>query len=101
MSETNRIQINRSVDTSLCTRIAQAIVAGIYQAGDVVSDAETWASAAEAVIRELGLRPEWGALDSNDDGVLADTPGELGELKPLPGEVLKCRYITDWVEVEE
>lgn len=48
---------------------------------------------ADAVIRELQLRPEWGALDGEDNGTLADTREEL---KPWPGETVKCRYITGW-----
>jgi hypothetical protein len=49
---------------------------------------------ADAVISEMGLRQEWGALDDTDSGSLADTREELGEL--WPGETLKVRHITDW-----
>ena len=53
---------------------------------------------AEAVIKALGLRREWGALDDNDEGVLADTREEL---KPWGAETVKGRWITDWQEAEE
>ena len=48
---------------------------------------------ADVLIRELGLRQEWGALDGDDSGVLTDARGEL---RPWPGEIVKHRFITDW-----
>lgn len=52
---------------------------------------------ADAVIRELKLREEWGALDEQDGGFLADTREELTVGR---GETLKHRYITDWEPAE-
>jgi hypothetical protein len=56
-----------------------------------------WLADADAVIEALGLRPEWGALDATDSGVLADTREEL---KPCPRETIKTRYITEWTTDE-
>jgi hypothetical protein len=53
---------------------------------------------ADAVIEALGLRREWGAVDDNDEGVLADTRDEL---KPWGTETVKTRWITAWVPVED
>jgi hypothetical protein len=53
---------------------------------------------ADAVIEVLGLRREWGAIDDNDEGVLADT---CDELTPWDSETVKTRWITDWVPVED
>lgn len=47
---------------------------------------------ADAVIRELGLRIEYGALDANNCGRSSD----YDELTALPGETIKTRFITDW-----
>jgi hypothetical protein len=47
----------------------------------------------EVLVRELGLRQEWGALDEEDSGILYD---DLAEVKVSSGEVLKVRHITDW-----
>lgn len=52
-----------------------------------------WAQhVADAVIRELGLRIEYGALDANNCGRSSD----YDELTALPGETIKTRFITDW-----
>lgn len=48
---------------------------------------------AQAIITNLGLREEWGSLNEDDGGFLADTREEL---KPWDGETIKKRYITDW-----
>lgn len=48
---------------------------------------------ADAVIAALQLREEWGALDEEDNGFLADTRDEL---RPCPGETIKRRHITAW-----
>lgn len=48
---------------------------------------------ADAVIEALGLRREWGALDDNDEGALAE---DRDDLRPWPSETIKCRWITDW-----
>lgn len=56
-----------------------------------------WADAdeiADEVVRALGLRQEWGSLDENHDGVLAD---DREELRPWASETIKTRWITDWV----
>lgn len=47
---------------------------------------------------ELGLRREWGALDDEDNGILADTREEL--LNPISGETIKFRYVTDWQDAD-
>lgn len=51
------------------------------------------AALADAVIAALGLREEWGALDEEDSGFLADSREEL---KPRSGETVKRRYVTEW-----
>ena len=53
---------------------------------------------ADAVIAELGLRPEWGALAHDDSGFLYD---RREEVKPSPGETVKTRYITEWTDDDE
>jgi hypothetical protein len=63
---------------------------------------ETWDDEclrlADALIGELGLRREWGALTDDDEGVLSDTRDDL---KPWGTETIKTRWITDWQEAEE
>jgi hypothetical protein len=49
---------------------------------------------ADAVIAALGLCEEFGALDDQDGGVLADAREEL--LPLYPKETIKRRFITDW-----
>lgn len=56
-----------------------------------------WELIADAVIAALGLREEWGALDEQDGGFLADTREELTVGR---GETLKHRYITEWEPTE-
>lgn len=46
------------------------------------------------VIRELGLRQEFGALDDTDSGALYDSRDEIRPL--FRGETIKRRYVTDW-----
>lgn len=71
----------------LRTRIADAIESvRIQRDGDA-------AFMADAVIRELGLREEFGALDADDSGALYDIRDEI---KLCRGETIKRRYITDW-----
>ena len=53
---------------------------------------------AAVLIRELGLRQEWGCLDDDDSGVLADTREEL---RLWPGDIVKHRYITEWKADDE
>ena len=61
-------------------------------------DDQSWFThLAGALITELGLHPEWGALDDENGGTLADTREEL---KAWPGETIKRRYITEWTEDE-
>lgn len=49
--------------------------------------------AANILITELNLRAEWGSLDENNDGILADTREEL---TPHKQETIKLRYVTEW-----
>lgn len=73
--------------TDLRTRIAAAIQSiRIQRAGDAEE-------MADAVIRELGLREEFGALDADDSGALYDSRDEI---KLCRGESIKRRYITEW-----
>lgn len=69
-------------------RIAAAIMDTSH--GVYVDDA---VNAANAVIRELGLREEFGALDADDSGALYDSRDEI---KLCRGETIKRRYITEW-----
>lgn len=78
-------------NTSLRDRIAAVITDGVV-AGD------GHGTIADAVIAELGLRREWGALDDEDNGSLADSREELSP--PWDGETIKSRWITDW-EVDD
>ena len=50
------------------------------------------------IIAKLGLKQEWGALDGEDNGFLADSRDEL---KPSPREAIKTRWITSWQDDEE
>jgi len=50
---------------------------------------------ADAVIDELGLRLEWGALDEDEGGCLFDCRDEV---KVFPGDTVKQRLITEWVD---
>jgi hypothetical protein len=52
-----------------------------------------WLADADAVIEELGLRQEWGALDDTDSGVLYDDPTEI---RLYGAETAKTRYVTEW-----
>lgn len=85
-------------DIDLRTRIASAIQTRWSE----LTLTDTWDEncliLADAVIEALSLRREWGALDDNDEGVLADTREEL---KPWGAETVKGRWITDWQEAEE
>lgn len=56
---------------------------------------------ADAVICELGIRPEWGLLDDTDSGLICDTFEEAKSRKALPGESLHTRLVTDWVHVPQ
>lgn len=61
---------------------------------------DTWDyKLADAVIRELGLRPEWGHLNHEDSGRLYDTLEDAHKHSPLRGETLRTRLITDWTDV--
>lgn len=81
-------------DESLRTRIAAAIEAeqAAWDGGDRHYGAAPPDDLADAVIQALGLRIEYGALDHTDSGRLSDD----NDLTPLPGEIMKTRYITDW-----
>ena len=90
-------QIKDEMDRDvLRTRIAYAIA---QADGDLpgMEPASCDYELADAVIAKLGLRQEWGALDGEDDGTLADTREAL---KPWPGEAVKFRYITGWESAE-
>jgi hypothetical protein len=58
---------------------------------------QLWLNDADAVIAELGLRLEWGALDDTDSGTLADTREEL---EPWQCETIKVRLVTEWAADE-
>jgi len=60
---------------------------------DEVSDCHL--SQAEILIAELGLRREWGALDKDEGGFLYDSRKDV---RVFPGETIKSRLITDWVD---
>lgn len=81
-----------SDNTSLRDRIAAVITDGVV-AGD------GHGAIADAVIAELGLRREWGALDDEDNGTLADTREAL--TPPWGGETIKHRWITDWEAADD
>lgn len=53
---------------------------------------------ADVVIDHLDLRQEWGSLDDEDSGALADDPDDL---KPWASETIKSRYITNWTPREQ
>jgi hypothetical protein len=50
--------------------------------------------AANTLITELGIKAEWGSLDKNNDGILADTRDELTVIGKE--ETIKLRYVTEW-----
>jgi hypothetical protein len=52
--------------------------------------------AAETLISELNLKAEWGLLNEDDDGVLADTREDLFTLNKHESETIKLRYVTEW-----
>lgn len=49
---------------------------------------------ADAVIAELGLREEWGALDESMGGALYDSRSEVKIVNER--EKVFCRFITEW-----
>jgi hypothetical protein len=51
---------------------------------------------ADAVIEALGLHIEWGALDEQDGGLIADSRDKLLPLHNR--ECIKSRYVTEWVK---
>lgn len=67
-------------------------IAAVITEGKVAGDGH--GTIADAVIAELGLRREWGALDDEGNGTLADTREELVPVYGL--ETIKTRWITDW-----
>lgn len=64
---------------------------------DPIIDDSHFDHQAEAVIRELGLRQEWGALDETDSGCIYDSADEV---RTLPRETVKSRYVTEWEDDE-
>jgi len=50
---------------------------------------------ADVVLNFLGLQQQWGKLDENEDGVLADTKEEVMD---VVGGKLRCRYVTPWTD---
>jgi hypothetical protein len=92
------------VDTQQHTPLRDRIATAIKEAHSELnfSLADTWDDKclrlADALIGELGLRREWGALTDDDEGVLSDTRDDL---KPWGTETIKTRWITDWQEAEE
>ena len=46
----------------------------------------------------LDLRQEWGLLDYDFGGTIADSREELGE--PWALERVYVRYVTDWIKVD-
>jgi hypothetical protein len=83
---------------TLAADTADQLLAIRYSSGTQMQFVVDCAPLADAVIDALGLRREWGALDDNDEGVLADARDEL---KPWGVETIKTRWITDWVPVED
>lgn len=108
--DTKRPQVNTSVNTDLRALIAAILVDALaadtadqllairYGGSTQAQLTIDCGPLADAVIEVLGLRREWGALDDNDEGVLADARDEL---KPWGAETVKTRYITDWVPVAD
>ena len=74
---------------NLRDRIAAVITEAIPDNGTT-----NFLAVADAVIRDLALREEWGSLDHEDCGIMADTREEL---RPSRGETIKHRYLTEWV----
>lgn len=59
--------------------------------------AQEWAQdVAAAIVKELGLRDEWGILDHEYSGLLADTREELDTRYIHHSEQIMHRYITEW-----
>lgn len=84
------------MSNSLRDRIAAAI-----------ADVDDWqgvtdpTTLADAVIRELGLRVEFGWLDHEDSGMLYDSLDEARESTHGSGETLRSRLVSDWGDVPE
>lgn len=55
--------------------------------------------AAETLISELEIKAEWGSLDENNDGILADTREELKVI--TKHETIKLRYVTEWEKQDD
>jgi hypothetical protein len=78
-------------------RVAE-ILDSVYFPGSGINSSQLSRDAAEALIQELKIRPEWGSLDENNDGILADTKEELSTV--TKHETIKSRYITEWEPAE-
>ena len=82
---------------SLRDRIAAILLedwpAPVFSSGKQLAQVD---ALADAVIAAVGLRAEWGDVDDNGDGVLADSPEELG----LGVARLSRRFVTDWERVD-
>lgn len=88
----------------LRTRIAAALKAEDEKPHTCPFDGEpTMASydrLADAVIRKLGIRQEWGVLDEEFSGMLSDEGPD--DLKVVgDGETILTRWITEWEPLDE
>jgi hypothetical protein len=54
--------------------------------------------AADSVINTLGLKLEWGKLDENEEGILADTKEKV--MDSVGGKLMR-RYVSSWKPEDE
>lgn len=91
---------------NLRDRVAAVLSAALAVQQREISEFQVWQSfdmhrLTDALLTELGLRPEWGLLDDTDSGRLYDSRAEACAAKALPRETLRIRMITDWVDVPQ
>lgn len=84
--------------TRLRTYISQLLDEVFFPNRNTSSPTQLSVDATNTLINELNLKPEWGSLDDNNDGILADTREELRVIGK--GETIKLRYVTEWEEQE-